>query len=153
MRDGSEKRKREQREREGECDRRHNVLRDAFGQSEHLSKQGSFNGRLTNGCGRERWRGRRDDGVALAHSRRHKRFQLHTSLSLPPHINMRSQAFSARSRFQLSFPKEMCIRVRLYVHVQMRCFGLSDISRRDGSGAVSITHQNSFFLMFHFQFF
>lgn len=82
-------RERESQEREGECDRRHNVLRDAFGQSAHLSKQGSFNGRLTNGCGRERQRGRRDDGVALAHSRRHKRFQLHTSrflslfLSLP----------------------------------------------------------------------
>lgn len=47
----------EESEREGECDKRHNVLRDAFGQSEHLSKQGSLNGRLTNGYGRERQRG------------------------------------------------------------------------------------------------
>lgn len=45
-------------ERVGECDKRHNVLWDAFGHSEHLSKQGSLNGRLTNGYGRERQRGR-----------------------------------------------------------------------------------------------
>lgn len=46
-------------ERVGECDKRHNVLWDAFGHSEHLSKQGSLNGRLTNGYGRERQRGGR----------------------------------------------------------------------------------------------
>lgn len=84
------------REREGECDKRHNILWDAFGQSEHLSKQGSLNGRLTNGYGRERQRGRRDGGVALAHSKRHTRMLLHAQ----PH---KSQRHTQTQQLQLLF--------------------------------------------------
>lgn len=136
-------------EQEGACDRRHNVLWDAFGQSEHLSKQGSFNGRLTNGCRRERQRGWRDDGVALAHSKRHKRFQLHTSLSLSTalslccslslspnkHINMHFHSFCTRSKLQLSFDKKISPKyywtsytfMWVFIHVSIPCANVASV--------------------------
>lgn len=163
-------------ERVDECDKRHNVLWDAFGHSEHLSKQGSLNGRLTNGYGRERQRGRERWGethkpaAARAHTN-HTRIHRHNSAdtffvcskSLIPDLYKAIELFW-RSRMSACVRVCVCIHAPDYVGfcVQAQCvhvylptvvFGcqiLSTISHCDELGAVSISHLNCFFFPFFF---